>query len=127
NQPASTTQADKALCEAIAPLVKESDAEAKAFVALGHTGTPERDAGIPTYVAQSLDWVNRAQAVLDTHLTPPRYLTRSLQRYIDDIHAYAGNIRPGPATDTDNAAWSDSLVALSGPYQVCGDLGVPLW
>ena len=51
NQPASTTDSDKALCEAIAPLIKESNAEAKAFVALGHTGTPERDAGIPAYVA----------------------------------------------------------------------------
>lgn len=34
---------------------------------------------------------------------------------------------PGPATDGDTAAWNDSLVALSGPLEVCGDLGVPLW
>ena len=52
---------------------------------------------------------------------------RSLQRFVDDNHAYAGNIRPGPATDGDTAAWNDSLVALSGPFEVCGDLGVPLW
>jgi hypothetical protein len=127
NQPASTADSDKTLCEAIAPLIRESDAEAKAFVALGHTGTPERDAGIPAYVAQTEDWVKRAQSVLDGHLTPPRYLTRSLQRYIDDVHAYVGNIRPGPATDGDTAAWNDSLVALSGPFEVCGDLGLPLW
>jgi hypothetical protein len=127
NQSASTADSDKALCEAIAPAIKESNAEAKAFVALGHTGMPERDAGIPAYVAQTEDWVKRAQSVLDAHLTPSSYLTRSLQRYIDDVHAYVGNIRPGPASDGDTAAWNDSLVALSGPFEVCGDLGVPLW
>ena len=129
NQAASTADSDKALCEAIAPLIKESNAEAKAFVALGNYGTPERDAGIPAYVAQTTDWVKRAQSVVDQHMTTARadYLMRSLQRFIDDVRAYASNIRPGPATDGDTAAWNDSLVALAGPLEVCGDLGVPLW
>jgi hypothetical protein len=129
NRPASTTDSDKALCEAIAPLIKESNAEAKAFVALGNYGTPERDAGIPAYVAQTTDWVKRAQTVVDQQVSAgsPDYLKRSLQRFIDDVRAYVSNIRPGPATDGDNAAWNDSLVGLAGPLEVCGDLGVPLW
>jgi hypothetical protein len=130
NQPASTADSDNALCEAIAPLIKESSARGKAFVNLGHSGTPERDAGIPSYTADTTDWVKRAQAVLDKHVdpaSPPGFLMRSLQRYVDDKHSYVVSIRPGPATDADNAAWNDSLVALSGPFDVCDGLGVPLW
>jgi hypothetical protein len=128
-QAAATTDSDKALCETIAPLIKESNADAKAFVALGNYGTPERDAGISAYVAHTTDWVKRAQSVVDQHMTTARadYLTRSLQRFIDDVRAYASNIRPGPATDGDTAAWNDSLVALAGPLDACADLGVPLW
>jgi hypothetical protein len=130
NQFATITESDKALCQAIAPLVKESSERGKAFVNLGHTGTPERDAGIPAYVSDTTAWVNRAQAVLDQHSSPPSrsdILLRSLQRYVDDKYAYVASIRPGPGTDADNAAWNDSLVALSVPYDICDGLGVPLW
>lgn len=129
NQPASTADSDKALCEAIAPLIKGASAQGKAFVALGDNGTPARDAGIPEFVAQTADWVKRTQAVVDQHATtaPPDYLMRSLQRFIDDRRAYASNIRPGPVTDGDTAAWNDSKVAATGMIEVCGDLGVPLW
>ena len=127
NQPVSTTAADRALCEAIAPLMRESADRGKAFVNLGHTGTPERDAGIPSFASDTNNWAQRAQDVLDAHSAPPRYLTRMLQRFVDDRRAYAASLQPGPATDADGAAWNDSLVAASGPYQVCGDLGVPLW
>jgi hypothetical protein len=126
NQPASTTQADKALCEAIAPLIKESNAEAKAFTTIAD-GTPERGAATPGFVSQTSDWVKRAQPVLDQYSTPPRYLTRTLQRYIDDMRLLASSLRPGSSTEADRTAWNDSLVALGGPYEVCGDLGVPLW
>jgi hypothetical protein len=136
SQPASqpTTQAasnadDKVLCEAIAPLIKEAAADGKAFVALGDYGTPARDAGIDGFANKTADWVKRVQAVADQHMTtaPPDYLMRSLQRFIDDRRAYASNIRPGPVTDGDKAAWGDSLVAAAGLFEVCGDLGVPLW
>jgi hypothetical protein len=130
NQPASTKQADKALCEAIGPLVKESSERGKAFVNLGHTGTPERDAGIPAYVTDTRDWIKRAQTVLDQHSNSrvqSGFLRRALQRYVDDKYAYIASLRPGPGTDADNAAWNDSLVALSVPYDVCDGLGVPLW
>jgi Na+-transporting methylmalonyl-CoA/oxaloacetate decarboxylase gamma subunit len=127
SQPASTADADKALCVAIAPLIKESNTESKAYTSTGDAGTPGRDAATPGFVDQTADWVKRAQPVLDQYATPPRYLTRSLQRYIDDMHMFAGSVRPGPGTSADKAAWEDGLVALGGPYEVCGDAGVPLW
>jgi hypothetical protein len=129
NQAASTADSEKALCEAIAPLIKDAAAQGKAFAALGDYGTPPRDAGIPEFVAQTSDWVKRAQTAVDQHVStgPPDYLMRSLQRFIDDRRAYASNIRPGPVTDGDTAAWNDSKVAAAGMIEVCGDLGVPLW
>jgi hypothetical protein len=65
--------------------------------------------------------------VLDEHSIPPRYVTRTLQRYIDDMRLYVASIRPGPATDADTATWTDSLAALGGPFEVCNALGVSLW
>jgi hypothetical protein len=129
-----TTQAasnadDRVVCEAISPLIKEAAADGKAFVALGNYGTPARDAGIDGFAAKTADWVKRVQAVADQHMTtaPPDYLMRSLQRFIDDRRAYASNVRPGPATAGDTAAWDDSIVAAGGLAEICGDLGVPLW
>jgi hypothetical protein len=123
----STTADDKALCEAIAPLIKESTASGKTFTSLGDPGSPDRDAATPAFVTNTTGWINRAQPVLDAHAVPPRYLTRSLQRYIDDMHMFVGSVRPGQGTAADKAAWEDSLVALSGPYEVCDGVGVPLW
>src|SRR6185312_15265213 len=98
-QAGSTAADDKALCEGIAPLMKEDAERSKALVRLGHTGTPERDAGIPTYASDTAAWANRTQDVIDQHMVvPPTYLLRSLQRYVDDVRSYAANIRPGPGT-----------------------------
>jgi hypothetical protein len=125
--PSDMSAADRELSKAIAPLIKESSAEKNAFVALGLTGTSERDAGIPDFVAQTKDWVTHTQRELDAHADPPRFMTRTLQRYVDDMRLYAANIRPGPATDADTASWTDSLVALGGPFEVCEAAGVQLW
>lgn len=129
NQSASTTEPDKALCQAIAPAIREAAADGKAFVALGDSGTPGRDAGIDGFAVKTEDWFKRTQAVVDQHMTtaPPDYLMRSLLRFMDDRRTYASNIRPGPATDGDTAAWNDSIVAVGGLAEVCGNLGVPLW
>ncbi|ORA29864.1 hypothetical protein BST20_27825 [Mycobacterium branderi] len=123
----NTEAADRALCEAISPLMKESIDIGKSFVNLGHSGTPERDAGVPGFQAAVENWAGRIQPVADAHADPPRFLTRTLQRYIDDFRLYAANFRPGPATDADNAAWNDGTVALGGPMAVCGQLGVRWW
>src|SRR6202171_6312220 len=111
----NTEAADRALCQDIAPLMKEGDERANAFVNLGHHGTPQRDAGIPQFVTDTRNWADRVQQFLDQHADPPRYLTRTLQRYIDDLRLYVASIRPGPATKYDDAAWTDSLVAYGGP------------
>lgn len=123
----NTGETDRALCEAIAPLIKESTAETNSFTALGRPGSPERDAGIANFVARTRDWANRTQQVLDAHVNPPRYLTRTLQRYIDDMRLFVASVRPGPGTDADRAVWTDSLVALGGPFEVCSAAGVELW
>lgn len=119
-----TTSADRKFCEAVGPLLRESNETGKAFVNLGQTGTPARDAGIANYRASVLDWVKRIQPVLDQNPSADPYLRRMLQRMVDDIHSFATSIRPGPATDPDSAAWNDATVAYGGPYDVCHRLGV---
>jgi hypothetical protein len=116
--------ADRQLCEAVGPLLRESNETGKAFVNLGETGTPARDAGIPGYEASVLDWIKRIQPVLDRYPSADPYLRRMLQRMVDDIHSFATSIRPGPSTDPDSAAWNDATVAYGGPYDVCHRLGV---
>lgn len=122
--PTDTTAADRQLCEVVGPLLRESDETGKGFVNLGDPGTAARDAGIPNYEASVLDWVKRIQPVLDSHPKANPYLRRMLQRMIDDIHSYATNIRPGPETAPDAAAWNDASVAYGGPFDVCHRLGV---
>jgi hypothetical protein len=123
----ATAEADKALCTDIAPLVEESSARKNAFAGLGPYGSPERDAGVPAFVADTKKWVMHAQEVLDKHAQPPRYAVRTLQRYIDDMRLIAANLRPGPEARSISAGWDDSLIALAGPFEVCAKLGVPLW
>jgi hypothetical protein len=124
SQVASTADADRGLCTSIAPLMAESDKTGNAFVGLGPTGTPARDAALPKFVADTEDWARRTQGVLDAHPDAQPFLRRTLQRYIDDMTLYAKNIRPGPQTTYDTAAWADSLVAYGGPLTTCQDLGI---
>jgi hypothetical protein len=121
---ASTADADRALCTAIAPLMGESNKQANTFVGLGDTGTPTRDAALPKFVSDTEDWARRTQAVLDSHPDAQPFLKRTLQRYIDDMTLYVRNVRPGPQQTYDTAAWSDSLVAYGGPLAICQDLGI---
>lgn len=131
--PSATTTAatvsgdDQALCEEIAPLIKESSRNKTDFTGLGEPGSPERNAEIPSFVDKTQDWASRAQEVLDAHAEPPRYLTRTLQRYIDDLRLFVDGLRPGPSPDSDRAIWTDGVAALNGPLQVCAALGVELW
>lgn len=54
----------------------------------------------------------------------PRHLTRSFQRYIDDMVLYVEGIRPGHGDDYDEAAWDDSTESANGPIMVCYSVGV---
>jgi hypothetical protein len=119
-----TTKADDALCQAIAPLIKESLQDGKDFVNLGHTDTPERDGGIPAYKAKVDAWVDRIQPVLDQHANPPRYLTRMTQMFIDFTRSYADNIEPGPEHEVDAASWNSRLGAFGAAFEICPKYGV---
>jgi len=121
---ANTTAADRQLCEAVAPLIRESADVGKSFVNLGPAGTPARDAGIPQYQDSVSDWVKRIQPILDQHPDADPFFKRTMQRFIDDTRIYAASIRPGPENDADAAAWNDKLVAIGGPFEVCHQLGV---
>src|SRR3954452_8518287 len=118
------TDADRKLCEAIAPLMKENDDRSNAFLATGQPGSPEQDAALPKFVTDTQDWGRRTQQALDANANPPRLLTRTLQRYIDDMQLFVASVRPGPGTKYDDAAWTDSIVAYGGPLATCQALGV---
>jgi hypothetical protein len=124
---ADTTAADKALCQAIAPLMAQSTDIGKKFVNLGYSGTPDRDNGIPQFRAEVEDWAKRIEPIVDADPGPPRFLTRTVQRYIDDTRLYAASIRPGPETEYDRAAWADRVVAYGGAFAECPKVGVQWW
>lgn len=118
------TDADRELCQAIAPLMKENDDRSNGFLGSGDPGSPEQTAALPGFVTDTQDWARRTQEVLDAHAAPPRFMTRALQRYIDDMQLFVASVRPGPGTPYDEAAWTDSIVAYGGPLSVCQALGV---
>jgi hypothetical protein len=123
--PASdTSAADKALCQAIAPLMTQSDQTSNAYTNTGDVGTPGRDAALPKFIADTEDWIPRIQTVLDAHPDVRPLFKRSLQRYIDDRQLLVWNVEPGPARSYDDSTWSDSLAAYGGPLRICHDLGV---
>ncbi|WP_253849126.1 hypothetical protein [Mycobacterium asiaticum] len=123
-KPPSVADADKALCQAIGPLMKENDDRSNAFLATGEAGSPERDAALPKFVTDTQDWARRTQQALDAHASPPRLSTRALQRYIDDMQLFVASVRPGPGTQYDEAAWTDSIVAYGGTLATCQQLGI---
>jgi hypothetical protein len=124
SQQGPTADADHKLCQAIGPLMKENDDRGNAFLGTGQPGSPERDAALPKFVSDTQDWAHRTQQVLDANANPPRLLTRTLQRYIDDMQLFVASVRPGPGTKYDEAAWTDSIVAYGGPLAACQALGV---
>ncbi len=119
--------ADTELCRAIGPLMKESDETKRAFTDSGPAGSPERAAAIPKFKADTLDWANRIQEVLNEHSDPPRYLTRTVQNYIDGMLLYTENIYEDRQPDTfDKATWDSAIVAYGGPLGTCQKLGA-MW
>lgn len=119
-----TTEADRELCTNAGPLLRERADIGKAFVNTGETGSPERDSAIPKFREQVEGWAARIQPVVDANRPADSFLSRTLQRMIDDTVLYAESIRPGPATEYDKLAWNDSVVAYGGPFFRCHQLGV---
>lgn len=119
-----TAAADKALCQAIAPLMAEDDKMSNAYIDLGPAGSPARDDALPKFRSDTEDWVRRIQAIADQHQSADPFLQRTLQRMIDDRKLLVRNMRPGKTKGYDDQIWSDSLSAYGGPLSVCYDVGV---
>ncbi len=77
------------------------------------------------FKADTLDWAGRIQEVLNAHATPPRYLTRTLQQYIDGMLLYSENMYKVRGPDRfDNDAYNSSVVYYGGPLGACYKVGV---
>lgn len=115
--------ADKALCQAIVPLMKELKDQTLAYGPLV-AGSPEQGAAIPGYRAFIEGWAPRIQAVLNQHAEPPRYLTRTLQALIDDKLLYVELVQPGRVDNYDGPTWAQGAIDLGGPLGTCNKLGI---
>ncbi|MFA4085351.1 hypothetical protein ONA92_27020 [Mycobacteroides salmoniphilum] len=116
--------ADRALCQALPDLMRERDKSDNAYHALP-TNSPERVAAMPSYKSGVEDWARRTEAVLAEHASPATYLTRTLQRYIDDVLLYSQNIYPEkPADRFDTPTWTTSVVSYGGALGRCQQLGI---
>lgn len=116
--------ADLALCGALPDLMRESTSRRNAFIQTP-VDSPERRAAIPRFKAESEDWANRVQQVIAAHSSPDRYLTRTLQRYVDDILLYSQNIYPERSFDKfDDATWNLAVVDYGGALGRCQQLGI---
>lgn len=115
--------ADKSLCEAIAPLMKENEDRGKQFTAL-EAGSPEQGAAIPGYRSFVEDWARRTQDVLNEYAEPSRYLTRTLQQFIDDKLLYVEMVQPGHVDKFDAPTWQQAAIDYGGPLGRCRDVGI---
>jgi hypothetical protein len=117
--------ADKPLCEAISPLMREESDRTNAFLRTGAPESQERLDAIAKFKTDTLDWANRIQPVLNEYAEPPRYLTRTLQRYIDGMLLYSENMYKERGPDPfDNTTYDSAIVALGGPLGTCYKVGV---
>lgn len=119
-----TTDADRALCTAIASLMGESDRITNGYVDTGEPGTPARDAATPKFITDTQEWIRRVQPIVDQNPNVDRYFQRSLQRFIDDRHLLVVDLTPGPLTSYARTLYNDSVGAYSGPLHLCDALGV---
>jgi hypothetical protein len=120
--------ADRELCQAMGPLMRESSDSRNALTRSGAPNTPERKAAIPQFVTDSYDWSRRAQVILNQHSEPPRFLARNFQRYIDDAIMYAEALSPDrDASIYENQLYDFGVMDLSGLIGRCADVDVPWW
>lgn len=117
--------ADRPLCQAIAPLMKEQTERGNAFLAAGAPESTERKAAIPRFKAETLGWAAEVQALLNSHSNPPRYLTRTLQGYVDGMLLYSENMYQDKESDAyDNTTYDSAAVYYGGPLGACFKVGV---
>jgi hypothetical protein len=124
--PAGTTEANRAFCTDIAPLMTESNKTAQAFSHVGKD-SPDWKAAAEHYIPATKEWVARMQPVIDSHGDADPFLLRSMQRFVDNQRDLVADLEGagGPTwLPYDQTNWNDSLSALSGPISDCWDLGV---
>jgi hypothetical protein len=115
--------ADRALCEAIAPLMKDIAEQNRVFAAL-IPGSPEQGNAIPAYKAFIEGWAEKTQAELNKFASPPRFLTRTLQSYIDDKLLYVEMVQPGHVDPFDEPTWTQASIDAGGPLSTCSKFGI---
>jgi hypothetical protein len=124
--PTGTTEANRAFCTDVAPLMTESDTSAQAFSSVGKD-SPDWKAAAEKFVPETKAWVSRMQPVIDRHGDADPFLLRSMQRFVDDRRYLVADLTAGDGAEWmphDQTNWNDSLSALDGPMTVCWDLGV---
>jgi len=117
--------ADKPLCEAIAPLMRGLVEQNRAYAAF-KPGSPEQGNVIPSYRRFVEDWARAVQLELNKHANPSRFLTRTLQAYVDDKLLYVELVMPGQVETYDEATWIQGAVDYGGALATCSRLGI-LW
>jgi hypothetical protein len=123
-RPSNTTDANRAFCTDIAPLMAESDKTAQTYSHLGPPNSPEWKSGAQTFVNDTKAWLPRIQTVIDTHGDAAPFLLRSTQRFADDLQFLIEDLESGPWERYDQTIWDDSTAAVSGPLNVCAGVGV---
>ena len=87
--------ADRDLCLAIGPLMNESQDTRNAFQRFGPPESPENEK-LRSRSLLAIRATGRVEHkhVLNEHSEPPRFLTRTFQRYIDDTMLYVVSLAP---------------------------------
>ncbi|MCG5432783.1 hypothetical protein LV457_10840 [Mycobacterium sp. MYCO198283] len=112
---------DRELCEAIAPIMENAARHSREFASLKR-GSPEQAAALPGYRDFVLGWVGEVQPLLNEHEQPPRFLTRTLQRYLDDVVLFVQ--LDIVSSDVGVTTWQQSVSDYGGPFYTCMKLGV---
>ena len=120
--------ADRELCLAMGPLMRENNAARSALQDSTQQNSPERKAAIPKFVNDTYDWAGKMQVVLNEHSEPARYLTRNLQRYIDDSLLFAEGLAPDrDSSSYENQIYEFGLMDLAGLIGRCSEVDAPWW
>lgn len=116
--------ANRALCEAIAPLMTESDRVSKTLSSQAPAGSPGWNSAMPKFISDEKNLIERFQPIIDSHHDVDPYFHRTLQRYVDDRRNLVADLEAGPWQKYDQNIWDDSLGAYNGPLVTCWDLGI---
>lgn len=120
--------ADREFCDAMGPLMRESSDSRNSLQRSGAPNTPERKAAIPQFVTDTYDWGSRAQDLLNQYSDPPRFLTRSFQKYIDDAVTFAEGLSPSRDSSIyESQLYEFGVMDLAGLIGRCSEVNANPW